>query len=609
MRLESMVVVLLLSALVSSCGANKPAAIDAAPGSDADLGGDASTSEVRGTAMDIYYRSPTSTSTIARDLSGYVLQAFIADGSPGGFRTVDATISGTAFTIADVPEGTYYLRMLAPLDPVVHFHETASHTIDLGTTRIGRSDGPLATKPTTLTLHLGGLSPTQAGDELYIQSYSTGLRRLFFADREMTGLDPYSMEVQNIAPRLLDASKGDDLNVMHRHTSYVQAGTFWSTIVDTFSTHSVTLSEGQETNVFGTFAAPTTTRSQHYQLDPASYARGLDIPGHQGLLLFVDVFAGFTGARSAGPSLFHIDQRSNRSTELREGTVTYPDPFPDDWPRFVVVEPDGAVKYVPRGTARTTSTTSYVPNTFARIPLEPTLSVVAPFRAPRSIRVLGMDAKSARAVPFDGKRPATATWDPVPGVSHYVVSIVHVVADGDDTKYDLIATFDVSNNRVTMPSSLFQVGDSYFLAVAAVADPTIDFTAGMLRRHGFPIWQQEAVTARLLFAAACGNGIIDAPYEECDGLGVMSSDCNPDCTTPRCGDGFANAAAGEACDDAGTSLDCSDSCTPASCGDGHIGSHEDCDDLNTADGDGCSSDCLIEPGWGCGGEPSQCTRQ
>lgn len=50
--------------------------------------------------------------------------------------------------------------------------------------------------------------------------------------------------------------------------------------------------------------------------------------------------------------------------------------------------------------------------------------------------------------------------------------------------------------------------------------------------------------------------------------------------------------------------------TPAPvCGDGAIdaGEGEECDDSGTSNGDGCSSTCLVEDGWECVGEPSECT--
>lgn len=44
------------------------------------------------------------------------------------------------------------------------------------------------------------------------------------------------------------------------------------------------------------------------------------------------------------------------------------------------------------------------------------------------------------------------------------------------------------------------------------------------------------------------------------------------------------------------------------CGNGIVEPGETCDDGNTRSGDGCSSDCQVEPGWTCVGEPSRCSR-
>ena len=45
----------------------------------------------------------------------------------------------------------------------------------------------------------------------------------------------------------------------------------------------------------------------------------------------------------------------------------------------------------------------------------------------------------------------------------------------------------------------------------------------------------------------------------------------------------------------------------AVCGDGLINGADECDDGNTANGDGCSSSCVIEDGFECTGAPSVCT--
>jgi cysteine-rich repeat protein len=257
-----------------------------------------------------------------------------------------------------------------------------------------------------------------------------------------------------------------------------------------------------------------------------------------------------------------------------------------------------------------TTSTSYIANTFERMPASLFPQIAPQFAAPHAIKVGGVASSQARAVPFDGTHAVTIEWSPVVGVSHYTVLAMQLTSAGTSSTLTAVAAFDTTTSAATMPPSLFAVGESYVFAVGTVVDPTTDYAGGVLRRQGFPVSFHEAVTARLLFAASCGNSVVDAPFEQCDSGGIATDRCNPDCTQPVCGDGFANAAAGETCDDAGDSIVCNADCTPAACGDGrvHPGGGEGCDDGNQRDGDGCSADCLIEPGFTCTGEPSICLR-
>ena len=47
---------------------------------------------------------------------------------------------------------------------------------------------------------------------------------------------------------------------------------------------------------------------------------------------------------------------------------------------------------------------------------------------------------------------------------------------------------------------------------------------------------------------------------------------------------------------------------PLDCENGVLDPGEECDDQGMVNGDGCSAQCIIEPGWRCEGEPSRCTR-
>jgi len=99
----------------------------------------------------------------------------------------------------------------------------------------------------------------------------------------------------------------------------------------------------------------------------------------------------------------------------------------------------------------------------------------------------------------------------------------------------------------------------------------------------------------------CGNGSVDGG-EACDpGSGGNIPTCDFDCTAVVCGDGVRNQPAGEGCDDGNTANGdgCSSTClVEATCGNGIVESGEGCDDGNTTNGDDCDSTCHFECGAG-----------
>ena len=555
-------------------------------------------SDVQGTAIDVFYTSPTTTEMVPEDLSTFVLQAYIPDGSAAGFRVVDVTghKDGT-FTIPSVPAGRYYLLVLAPGAPIARFFETTSHTLDLGFKLLGRHIGPRATQPTVLTLHLTGFSPIQTGDRFFLDSYATNADTSFSSAAGATSFDQ-SVDWKDLGAPLLDPTKGDDLYVVHqRRTTDSTTGELRQTIVDAFSTTALSLVDGQPASVTAAFQVPAKSTTVSYSLDPASYLQDLDFPSHQPISVVLRIRASFYGGASQGAPLLVALQTFSTSTAMFSNSATYLDPFPADWPRTVLAFPNILWNYAARGTQRTGSLISAP---IARKLVSPGfVEVSAPFGAPHAIKVGGVDTSRAAAVPFDGMHPVTVEWAPVTGVRHYSVLVTHVVDNGTGADVIDITTLDTAATTLSMPASLFKLGDSYVLTVTAMVDPTTDYAGGTLRLEGYPDGMREAATARLLFAASCGNGTVDAAYEECDASGAATATCNPDCTKPICGDGFANAAAGEVCDDAGESVACNKDCTPASCGDGKINATrgEQCDlgAQNGQPGACCSATCTLVP--------------
>jgi len=124
--------------LCGACGSNHHGAGSTDAGTDAP--GAPPTSVVHGVATDLAYTSPTTVVSLPRDLSAYVIQAYIPDDSPGGFRILDAELMGTSFAIPGVPDGSYSLRVVTPGDPAPHFYQTTSLALDLGDVQLGRAD-------------------------------------------------------------------------------------------------------------------------------------------------------------------------------------------------------------------------------------------------------------------------------------------------------------------------------------------------------------------------------------------------------------------------------------------------------------------------------------
>jgi fibro-slime domain-containing protein len=124
-----------------------------------------------------------------------------------------------------------------------------------------------------------------------------------------------------------------------------------------------------------------------------------------------------------------------------------------------------------------------------------------------------------------------------------------------------------------------------------------------------------------IFEQVCGNGTVGG-VEQCDDGNASSGDgCSSTCRNEVCGDGITQSTRGEQCDDGGKCLaganinlactsdaQCPGStCTPRNdggcsatcqlttvCGNGQLEGAEQCDDSNTANGDGCSAVCQTE---------------
>ena len=95
---------------------------------------------------------------------------------------------------------------------------------------------------------------------------------------------------------------------------------------------------------------------------------------------------------------------------------------------------------------------------------------------------------------------------------------------------------------------------------------------------------------------------IDEPADSICGNGEVTGDEACDDSNTEDGDGCSSACViedGWKCEEPGQPCTKIEEPPKNACGDGKITDEEKCDDGNTADGDGCSSSCIIEEGWTC----------
>lgn len=112
----------------------------------------------------------------------------------------------------------------------------------------------------------------------------------------------------------------------------------------------------------------------------------------------------------------------------------------------------------------------------------------------------------------------------------------------------------------------------------------------MLPARTILIRERDDIPEEILLS--CGNGSIDAYYEQCDdGNRVNGDGCNSICQNEICGN--SNKDFGEDCDDGNVNSNdgCSELCLVEYCGDGVQQLNEQCDDGNLVNNDSCDNLC------------------
>ncbi|MFO1463339.1 MAG: CARDB domain-containing protein [bacterium] len=156
-----------------------------------------------------------------------------------------------------------------------------------------------------------------------------------------------------------------------------------------------------------------------------------------------------------------------------------------------------------------------------------------------------------------------------------------------------------------LPGPIAASGTSVITATGTISGQgQIDLTASVASQDTTDtnLSNNTAVSSLNGVDSVCGDGLVEAG-EQCDDGNTAGGDgCSASCLLETvCGDGIQEGV--EQCDDGNTTPGdgCSDICRLESvCGDGLIEPGEQCDDGNATGGDGCSATCRLETVCGDG---------
>jgi hypothetical protein len=170
------------------------------------------------------------------------------------------------------------------------------------------------------------------------------------------------------------------------------------TLADVFTTKTLTLKDGQPASVSGTFSAVAANGTQTISYLPGAYEDGLDVPSKRPTFVNVDYRASFDASLGTLPPILEATGFVRNKTDE---TVAFGDPFPTGWARTLKVSPHQHWSYASRGTAHAVTLSN---GAFERRAVVDPLVLSPIIGAPHAIKVGGVDASHAAAVPFDAQR-------------------------------------------------------------------------------------------------------------------------------------------------------------------------------------------------------------
>jgi hypothetical protein len=407
---------------------------------------------------------------VPTDLSIRTVAAYVPNGLGGYQQIVGTGTTAGTFTIANVPYGFYLLQLGN------RYIWTRNTVLNADFDYSYRSTRALADPNTTLTFRLANLTSWQSADNLEVVDPSTAAFDLYSASvgqTKLTGTFPYYNY-------LSDATQGDQTYVLQLATQEVGGYSFGSA-ARALALRNLTEIDGADTTLAGWLRPIQQNKAFRANIKGADLAAQAlaanPIATLTSTMIALDVFPGdfSRGQTTSTPDLvaYDLNGEMNLLTVNADlGTVRYGNPFPTNFPLFVVYQYNASTSYVAPGAASSVALATYAYGYTPALPtgtspIRPMVGVVT------NPSVSGADFFTERT--GIGLTP-TLTWaPPTTGIANlYIVAVYQLSNDGGNTDAVKIAIMQTQRSSITLPPGLLVAGQSYVFQITTSYRPGVD---------------------------------------------------------------------------------------------------------------------------------------
>ncbi|WP_284721090.1 hypothetical protein [Polyangium sorediatum] len=507
---------------------------------------------VTGTSKDLH--RPTTGDVTVRSRFWTKIEALVDQG--GTLQSYPGTIDADGnILIPDVPMGPYLLALEGPPSPFMNappvrtFVATDARTLDIGYLHSGRPDPAPMSQPTYLTFDATLGVPMQVAtyddmgniltqdDEIQIYSQNGTVLSYIYPSSSppednppangATQLSTWKINAEDVFVQfngdrtLIDASKGDEVTVVHGVTQQVGTptddGNPWNGYIYTATAESMqampfTMTNGGTSVVTGTFAPapqksfdldykgsawnallPNTPLSTHFIGVSVDHEPVGPAPALGAFVTLLGMSVGYGTAYSNPDPACHgvgcdpvaCASACDAGTMVLAGdythTYSYGDPFTggQEFAAVVITFTKSVRSLLPEATSeslRGNFTLSAPVEELTGKPLTPPLGL------PQDIKVAGKDTPYDQVTTGVGTTPAITWTAPSLGSpTRYRVSVVDTTdltdANGTLSTRRTVANVYVKSPNVTLPEGILQPGKFYYIQVSATVRDNDDFAA------------------------------------------------------------------------------------------------------------------------------------